>query len=70
MRVLAAIILGLSTPVVACAQSPLAAEVRSLATRYHLDPARIDTLRAALTQAAQSDPHVDNLLGLAEIAFL
>ena len=70
MRALAAIILGLGTAAGAWAQSPLAAEVRALATRYHEDPARIDTLRTAVTQAARSDPHVDNLLALAQIAFL
>jgi tetratricopeptide (TPR) repeat protein len=70
MRALAAIILGLGTAAGAWAQSPLAAEVRALATRYHEDPARIDTLRAAVTEAARGDPHVDNLLALAQIAFL
>lgn len=57
MRALAAIILGLWTADGAWAQSPLAAEVRVLAARYHEDPAR-------------SDPHVDNLLALAQITFL
>jgi tetratricopeptide (TPR) repeat protein len=52
------------------AQSPPAAEVRALASRYHQDPARIDTLRAAMVQAAQADPRVDNLLALAQICFL
>ena len=51
-------------------QSPLAAEIRALASRYHEDPARIDTLRAAMTRAAESDPQVENLLALAQIAFL
>ena len=70
MRVLAAVVLVLWIPVGASAQSPLAAEVRALATRYHLDPGRVDTLRAAMTQAAQADSHVDNLLAVAQIAFL
>jgi tetratricopeptide (TPR) repeat protein len=51
-------------------QSPLAAEIRALASRYHEDPARIDTLRAAMTRAAESDPQVENLLALDQIAFL
>jgi tetratricopeptide (TPR) repeat protein len=51
-------------------QSPLAAEIRALASRYHEDPARIDTLRAAMTRAAESDPQVENLLALAQIVFL
>jgi tetratricopeptide (TPR) repeat protein len=74
MRARAAIVVGgwLGAAMIAAvwAQSPLAAEVRALASRYHEDPARIDTLRAAAAQAAQADPQVDNLLALAQIAFL
>ncbi len=57
-------------PAVAAAESPLAAEVRALATRYHEDPARIDTLREAVTRAVERDPQVDILLALAQISFL
>lgn len=70
MRAAAVIVLLLGTAGVAGAQSPLAVEVRALAGRYHETPARIDTLRPAMAQAAQADPHVDNLLALAQIAFL
>ncbi|HKW91926.1 MAG TPA: TRAP transporter TatT component family protein [Methylomirabilota bacterium] len=70
MRALVAIILCGVTVAAAWADSPLAAEVRALTTRYHEDPARIDALRAALAQAVQSDPQVDNLLALAQICFL
>ncbi len=70
MRALVAIMLCGATVAAAWADSPLAAEVRALAARYHEDPARIDALRAALTQAAQTDPQVDNLLALAQISFL
>jgi tetratricopeptide (TPR) repeat protein len=70
MRALAAIVLCGSIAATAWAQSPRAAEVRALALRYHEDPARIDTLRAAMATAAQADPQVDNLLALAQIAFL
>jgi tetratricopeptide (TPR) repeat protein len=70
MRLLGAMLLVLSASVPAAAQSPLAADVRALASRYHEDPARIDTLRAAMTRAAESDPQVENLLALAQIAFL
>jgi len=45
MRVAAAIVMLLSAAEAAGAQSPLAAEVRALANRYHERPARIDTLR-------------------------
>lgn len=70
MRAAAAILVLLSAAGPAYAQSPLAAEVRALADRYHERPARIDALRPLVTQAAQADPHVDNLLALAQIAFL
>jgi tetratricopeptide (TPR) repeat protein len=70
MRAAAAIVMLLSAAGAASAQSPLAAEVRSLADRYHESPARIDALRPLVAQAAQADPSVDNLLALAQIAFL
>jgi tetratricopeptide (TPR) repeat protein len=70
MRAGAAILLLLWTAAAAWAQSPLAAEVRALASRYHEDPTRIDALRAALAQAVRTDSQVDNLLALAQIAFL
>lgn len=70
MRAAAAIVMLLSAAGAASAQSPLGAEVRALADLYHERPARIDTLRPLVTQAAQADPHVDNLLAVAQIAFL
>ena len=70
MRAAAAIVMLLGAAGAAGAQSPLAAEVRALADRYHERPARIDTLRPLVTQAAQADPHADNLLAVAQIAFL
>src|SRR5882672_7944248 len=54
MRAAAAIVMLLSAAGTAGAQSPLAAEVRSLADRYHENPTRIDALRPLLTQAAQA----------------
>jgi hypothetical protein len=56
MRAAAVIVLLLGTAGVAGAQSPLAVEVRALAGRYHETPARIDTLRPAMAQAALADP--------------
>jgi len=70
MRAAAAIVMLLSAAGAAGAQSPLAAEIRALADRYHERPARIDTLRPLVRQAAQADPHVNNLLAVAQIAFL
>ena len=70
MRTASAIVMLLSAAGAASAQSPLAAEVRGLADRYHENPGRIDALRPLVAQAAQADPSVDNLLALAQIAFL
>jgi tetratricopeptide (TPR) repeat protein len=70
MRAAAAIVMVLSAAGAAGAQSPLAAEVHALADRYHESPTRIDALRPLVAQAAQADPRVDNLLALAQIAFL
>ncbi|MEX2222567.1 MAG: tetratricopeptide repeat protein [Candidatus Rokuibacteriota bacterium] len=55
MRAAAAIVMLFCTAGAAGAQSPLAAEVRALADRYHETTARIDTLRPAMAQAAQAD---------------
>ena len=52
------------------AQSPLAAEPRAFASRYHEDPPRLDTLYTGLTEALKTDPHLDNFLALAQAAFL
>jgi tetratricopeptide (TPR) repeat protein len=70
MRAAAAIVMLLCAAGAACAQASLAAEVRALADHYHESPARIDALRLVVAQAAQTDPGVDNLLALAQIAFL
>jgi tetratricopeptide (TPR) repeat protein len=70
MRAAAAIVMLLSAAGAAGAQSPLAAAVRGLTARYHENPARIDALRPLVAQAVQADPSVENLLALAQIAFL
>lgn len=54
----------------ALAQSPLAAELRAFATRYHEDPARLDALYTGLIEAVKTDSHLDNFLALAQAAFL
>src|SRR6266545_4372721 len=53
----------------ACAQSPLAAEVETLAYRYHENPARLDQVRAGLEEALKTDTHVKNLVALARVSF-
>lgn len=70
MRAAAVLVLALIIAAPASAQSSLVAEIRALADRYHESPARLDTLRPAMAQAARTDPQVDNLLGLAQVAFL
>jgi tetratricopeptide (TPR) repeat protein len=52
------------------AQSPLVAELRTLATTYHKDPARLDQVREGLERAIATDGDVENLLALAEVCFI
>jgi hypothetical protein len=54
----------------AWAQSPLVAELRVWATRYHENPQKIDELRAALEQAAQANADLDTLLALSQACFI
>lgn len=70
MRAALVVLLVAAAAVSASAQSPLVGEVRAWATRYHEDPARIDRLRADLTQAIRVDSHVDNLVALAHVCFI
>lgn len=60
----------LATALPAWAQSPLVAELRVWATRYHENPQKIDELRAALEQAAQTDARLDTLLALSQACFI
>ncbi len=52
------------------AQSPLVAELRTLAVTYHKDPARLDQVRQGLERAIASDGEVENLLALAQACFI
>jgi len=52
------------------AQSPLVAELAVVATRYHENPARLDTLREGLEQAARTAPDLDTLVALARVCFI
>ncbi len=63
------VILTLVMVSMAWAESPLVTEVRASVSTYHQNPARLDTLRAAITEAARTDPSVDSLLALAHICF-
>jgi tetratricopeptide (TPR) repeat protein len=53
----------------ALAQSPAASEAWQFYSRYHEDPARLDTLRLTLEEALKSDRHADNFLALAHVCF-
>ena len=52
------------------APSPLVTELRGFATRYHTNPARLDTLRDELARAVQTDSRVETRLALAEVSFI
>jgi predicted Zn-dependent protease len=54
----------------AWAQSPLVAALAVVAMRYHEDPARLDTLRDELEQAARTAPDIDTLIALARVCFI
>lgn len=54
----------------AAAQSPLVAELRRVSVSYHQDPARLDTLREGLEQAAAADPRPEHLVALAQVCLI
>lgn len=52
------------------AESPLVAELQTIATSYHEDPTRLDGLRHDLEQTIKTDSHIANLVALARVSFL
>jgi tetratricopeptide (TPR) repeat protein len=54
----------------ASARSPLVAELETLATRYHENPARLDSIRDGLAQAARQEPDAETWIALARACFL
>jgi tetratricopeptide (TPR) repeat protein len=58
------------TPPAAWAQSSLVAEVETVATAYHQDPAKLDGLRAALEQTLTTDSPLAHLVALARVSFI
>jgi tetratricopeptide (TPR) repeat protein len=52
------------------AQSPLVAELRTVAVSYHEDLPRLDRLYRELTQVVKTDSHVDNWIALAQASFI
>ena len=51
-------------------ESSLTTELEAVATRYHENPARLDTVRETLEQAAGAKPEVDTLVALAHVCFI
>jgi hypothetical protein len=55
---------------IAQARSPLVGQLNAVATRYHEDPARLDTLREGLEQAVRDDPDAENFTALSRVSFI
>jgi tetratricopeptide (TPR) repeat protein len=55
---------------IAHAQSPLVAEVETVASSYHNDPTRLDHLREGLERTITTDAHVENLVALARVSYI
>jgi tetratricopeptide (TPR) repeat protein len=66
----AALLLALGFPGAALARSPLVAELETLATRYHENPARLDAVRDGLTLAVQQDPDAETWIALSRVCFI
>ena len=60
----------LLTCVIVRAQSPLVAELQTVATTYHRDPTRLDAIRNGLEETIKTDSHVENLVALARVSFI
>jgi hypothetical protein len=55
---------------IAYAQSPLVAELETVATSYHIDPTRLDHIREGLEQTITTDSRVENLVALARVSYI
>jgi tetratricopeptide (TPR) repeat protein len=62
------LVLGLSGA--ALARSPLVAEVETLITRYHENPARLDAVRDGLGRAVREEPDAETWIALARVCFI
>jgi tetratricopeptide (TPR) repeat protein len=51
-------------------QSPLVAELQTVATSYHHDPKRLDAIRNGLEQTIKTDSRAENLVALARVSFI
>jgi tetratricopeptide (TPR) repeat protein len=70
MRLATAALLVLFTAAWAHAESPAAAELRALRTRYNEDLPRLDRVRAELADVAKAQPTAEDLVALAEACFI
>ncbi len=52
------------------AGSPFVEELRTVSKRYHLDPSRLDAIRAGLEEALRSGEEVETLVALAQLCFI
>ncbi|MCI0407981.1 MAG: tetratricopeptide repeat protein [Acidobacteria bacterium] len=52
------------------AQSAFAVELRTFATRYHENPARLDAIRDGLANAVRGNAHLEDLTALAQVSFI
>jgi tetratricopeptide (TPR) repeat protein len=67
---LLAVLTALLPLAIAFAQSPLIAEVETVATSYHNDPTRLDHLRQGLEHTITTDFRVENLVALARVSYI
>ncbi|HXH11527.1 MAG TPA: tetratricopeptide repeat protein [Alphaproteobacteria bacterium] len=64
------LLVALLTLGLAHAQSPLVAELHTVATSYHQDPSQLDRIRDGLERIIKTDSHIANLVALARVSFL
>jgi tetratricopeptide (TPR) repeat protein len=69
-RLVAPVVLLLVAGTPALALSPFVAELAGLSRRYHQDPGRLDAVYTGLSEAVKSDSHPDNMIALAQAAFI
>lgn len=67
---LLAVLTALLPLAMADAQSPLVAELETVARSYHNDPSRLDHIREGLEQTVTTDPGVENLVALARVSYI
>jgi tetratricopeptide (TPR) repeat protein len=64
------VLLVLTLAGAASARSPLVAELDTLATHYHENPARLDAVKDGLVQAARQEPDAETWIALARVCFI